>query len=382
MVTRRQRILRRLAALGLGLALVPPVAEIALRIHNPIPLRLRGRDIVLPVNTTVVGRNLDPARLDEEIVRRRNSFGFRGPEPPEDFGDALTLVAVGGSTTECGLLSEGKTWPDLLGDRLAERFRGTWLNNAGLDGHSTFGHIHLLDQLLLDLAPDYLLFLVGVNDVDRDDANKFDLRASPAGQGLWQKIVRHSELLSTILVVQRSLRAEDLGVGHIPELDLLRRPLGSDDPAAVARMERRQHEVCLPRYRERLDRLIEMARARSIEPILVTQPALYGEVTDPSTGIDIGPRMVDKWTAALRWRMLEWFNEVTREVGRERGVLVIDLARDLPKDTRFFYDWVHFGNRGAETVAEILAGALIPFLAERHPDRVIGAAPEIQSARD
>jgi hypothetical protein len=91
------------------------------------------------------------SRVDKEIVVIKNSLGFRGPEMPADFRDRLSVFTVGGSTTECSFLAEDKTWPRRLADRLGTRIPSLWLNNAGLDGHSTFGHIHLLRQILVPL---------------------------------------------------------------------------------------------------------------------------------------------------------------------------------------------------------------------------------------
>ena len=39
-----------------------------------------------------------------------------------------------------------------------------WLNNAGLDGHSTFGHEILLRSHIIKLKPDMIIFLTGIND--------------------------------------------------------------------------------------------------------------------------------------------------------------------------------------------------------------------------
>ena len=44
-----------------------------------------------------------------------------------------------------------------------------WLNNAGLDGHSTFGHIILFKDYIVKLKPKIILFLVGANDVGRNE---------------------------------------------------------------------------------------------------------------------------------------------------------------------------------------------------------------------
>jgi hypothetical protein len=59
-----------------------------------------------------------------------------------------------------------------------------------------------------------------------------------------------------------------------------------------------------------------------------------------------------------QWQVLDAYNEVTRRVGRELGVLVIDLARRLPKTSRYYYDYHHYTNAGAEAVAEVVAEEL------------------------
>src|ERR1700722_1272842 len=100
--------------------------ELALRIYDPFHFRIKGDKILLPINEreTIINR-INP-KLDPEIVNTRNSLGFRGPEAPKDSvpGDrqagvgarvkALTVITIGGSTTECHFLSDSLTWPYLL----------------------------------------------------------------------------------------------------------------------------------------------------------------------------------------------------------------------------------------------------------------------------
>jgi hypothetical protein len=57
-------------------------------------------------------------------------------------------------------------------------------------------------------------------------------------------------------------------------------------------------------------------------------------------------------------------------VGAAEGVLVVDLARELPKSSRLYYDFVHFADEGAREVAALTARALCPLLARRFPEHV------------
>jgi len=133
-----KRLAKNLPAMLFGLVLSAMIIEVVLRLYNPFEFRVRGDKIVLQKNITRVIVNQKIPKLDEKIIQRRNSLGFRSEEPPQglDFmsGKHLTIIAVGGSTTECLYLSDGKTWPDDLAMLLKERIDKGWVNNAGFDG--------------------------------------------------------------------------------------------------------------------------------------------------------------------------------------------------------------------------------------------------------
>ena len=92
-----------------------------LRIHNPIEYSVRGSDVILHTNKRVVLVNSKPVvgKTDAEVTISRNKLGLRGPEAPTDFTDYLTLVTVGGSTTEDRHLTNGTTWTDRMAAQLA-----------------------------------------------------------------------------------------------------------------------------------------------------------------------------------------------------------------------------------------------------------------------
>jgi hypothetical protein len=64
---------------------------------------------------------------------------------------------------------------------------------------------------------------------------------------------------------------------------------------------------------------------------------------------------------------MELYNDVTRQVGKDQGVLVIDLARKLPKSSLYYYDFEHYSNEGAERAAEIIGSHLSPYWAQKYP---------------
>ena len=103
------RVLIRGLLVVCGLLLATGVLEVVLRVHNPFETRVIGDKIVLLANRTYEYKNDLSEKLDEKITHTKNSLGFRGDEPPDDFNPALTVVTVGGSTTESIYISDGKT---------------------------------------------------------------------------------------------------------------------------------------------------------------------------------------------------------------------------------------------------------------------------------
>ena len=101
-----------------------------------------------------------------------------------------------------------------------------------------------------------------------------------------------------------------------------------------------------------------------MEPVFLTQPVLYGPGVDDLTGINLATlRVTPDLNGDAGWEVLELYNDVVRQRGREAGVLVIDLAREMPKNSAYYYDLMHYTNAGAALVADIVAAQLTPFLA-------------------
>ena len=114
---------KNLLVLLISFILVLGFCELILRIYNPLGFRIKGNKIILPINKQeIIHHEHGLGKLDRVVVHQRNSLGFRGPEPPADFSRYLTIVTVGGSTTECFDLAEDKTWPHDLGVNLQRNF--------------------------------------------------------------------------------------------------------------------------------------------------------------------------------------------------------------------------------------------------------------------
>ena len=364
-----KKVLKNLIALLIGCLGAVLLLEVILRFYNPLQSTVKGYRIVLTANKQYVTENRTIRKLDLTIVHTKNSLGFRGDEPPQEFSNYLTLVTIGGSTTECKYLSDGKTWTDILGQNLKKDFDRVWINNAGLDGHSTFGHTVLMEDYISKLKPKLALFLVGVNDVGRDDLGHFELQHikgridAQSIRGLVKSMSSYSETFALLLNLYRYHRALTTGLSH-QEVDLTKLEMA---PATASNFRESPGSYKnLKSYETRLVRLINLTRENKIDPVLITQPALYGGGIDDVTGIDLGRIKKDNTDGKASWDLLELYNEVTRRVGQKENVLVVDLARELPKSSWHFYDFLHFTNEGSTKVGDIVYSNLSHYLKRKY----------------
>lgn len=337
--------------------------EIFLRFYYPFPRSLKGDNWEMATNRTFTLHNDLNKRLDPVIINHRNSIGFRGEEPPVDIENKLSILTIGGSTTACSFLSDGKTWTDLLCEKLKRQHPEVWINNAGIDGHSSFGHLNFLYYYLADLSfkPKIALFLVGVNDIDRDDLTVVDsskFKSVPFTLAWFRKNSKTVNFLYDVkwllhpVHIYNDKQNWDFKVFKSINLE-----------KAYIDSALKKQDVLLQRFRERLDNIIVLCRQYNIQPVFITQPLVFGDGTvnggNPSIDFHV---FNDTENGMLFWKKLQLYNKVTMQVADANKVFCIDLATLMPKDTLYFYDMMHYTNEGAAKVADIIYNALMPCL--------------------
>lgn len=351
---RVNNIWKRLKTLALQAFITLVLLEIVLRIYNPVAGSIKGEKIILYPNYKVRMTNKYFPNIPSEWEVSTNSIGFRGPEPLSTENGTFKIIAVGGSTTFCINSRDQLTWPAQLQDKLLNDGQKVWVNNAGLQGHSTYGHTVLLRDHVLKRQPDAVLFLVGVNDMQ--------INLPEFGFNSFSKDVKFilykSEIVRVLLNLQRLYKSRKVkllekkgATFDIRESDSLHLTL--DEKIAL----RKEYTPDLDGYDERLSNLIRMCQASNIKPIVITQPLLFGDVVDPTTGIDLSNLKLQYsyMNSGLFVEMLELVNTRTREVSSRMHIDMIDLAKELPKDSKYYIDGMHFTPDGNELIADILA---------------------------
>lgn len=367
---------KNLSLLLLSLVLSFFLIEVTLYFYNPFGIRVRGEEIILPKNQSYMIQNHEIDQLPDRIHHTKNSLGFRGPEPPEDFRKPLTMITVGGSTTECFYLPDGEDWPALLKRDLSRYFRNLWVNNAGLDGHSSYGHLHLLEQYLVDLNPDVIVFFVGHNDMGLDAPKIYDRQIKDSLQlnlnrpkELVRSLVKKSEVLSLLLTAYKHYAYNTQGMQH-GSLDLDQAEKLEPNQFSSEKLLKKHREQFLPNYRERIRKLIGISQKHGIYPVFFTQPVLYGEGKDPVTGVNLERLEVGGIPGRHRWKILELYNKTTLEVAEKLGAGRVDMAHRMPKNSHYYYDRLHFTIKGARKFSEQASGPLCRLLRDKFPDYI------------
>jgi len=286
------------------------------------------------------------------VEYRRDRYGLRGAyEDPA----SIDVLTVGGSTTDQKYVGEGETWQDVLRDRFARDGRMVSVVNAGVDGHSTIGHLRSFDwwfPSIPGLAPHYVLFYVGINDVHVESQREYDRLAQPDTRTALDWIRERSGLYYMYRTLRGIWLAEQKQVGHrrvdFGTVTWVDAPLRRGH--ALRSADRRRA------YANRLKRLARLTRELGAEPVFVTQTLMSSrEVDGRLVGVEgVGSNGLD---ANI---ILGLFNATTLQVCREVRAICVDLARELrPEfDDADFYDFSHTTPRGAAKIGAYLYRSL------------------------
>jgi lysophospholipase L1-like esterase len=284
--------------------------------------------------------------------------GFIKPSRKHDRPD-LSLVFLGGSTTECMFMDEENRFPYQVGV-LLEQETGRRLNsyNAGLSGNNSLHALDLLLNKVIPLHPRVVVFMENINDLSTllYEKTYWSRNTTRAPLETLQKVKLVGKLLKEILIPNLNFAYRNLKKTVFPrEEDEFAQARGKKLVVDQARMNRE--------FAANLQVLIDTCRAWGITPVLMTQANRITDRPDPVVAAYIGQYGQDTGISYRDFKKLyDSFNETIREVGRKNGVLVIDLAREVPPTREYLYDMVHFNDAGSKLAAKIIAAQLKPLI--------------------
>ncbi len=375
---------RRKRAVGLaatGLLFLIAGIEIHLRrVQPPPPYTVAGtRSIRLKEHSPrqyarlPVPEELSPDR--ETVLLRTDKDGFIEPSAVHSDPD-LTVVFLGGSTTECKFLPEEKRIPFLAGRLLEERLN-LKINsyNAGVSGNHSLHSLNILINKILPLDPDIvilthnqndLVFLIYMGAYWADHPTR-SLIVTPREQTGPRKIFSAAGKLG-----RSAAKWLIPGIsGRLGRLRLQLAPPGQADEWAGFRERPEDFDLdsAAEEFGNNIQAFIDICRSRGIEPVLATQASRFKEAPDEDVRKALSP-LEKAGISYSRFREAHRrFNRVVREAADRNSVILVDLEVEIPQEAEFLYDPVHFSGPGAEAAAALVAGIVGDMVGERAPAR-------------
>lgn len=333
-----KKALKNIISFGFGLTIAVLLLELFLHFYNPINQRMSKGEIKLPVNMVYEIENKDIKSLPSNIKHSKNDIGFRGPSLSKR-GKKTSVICIGGSTTECFYLNDGQDWPAVLQSKLGKDF---WINNAGLDGHSTFGHFILLKNHVLELKPDYIIFLVGCNDIAASQINNYE-KEFIKDKKRW---LEYSSIFNTLSAMRRAKKARDFGVHH-QSINFVH-----SQRTDTSGSDQWQDSAMLDAYEARIKQLATLCINNGIKPIFCSQPSILSAKL--IRGTYVGNRAFQGESALHFMRKMHLFNKRVEKVCRYYHIDFIDLEKELEASPMHYYDNFHFTTKGSKEVAQII----------------------------
>jgi lysophospholipase L1-like esterase len=332
--------------------------SIKLREFNPL-----YRDVLVPEPDYI--RKSDSLEA-KKFAMRVDRQGFIMPSKVHDHPD-LTLAFLGGSTTECTYVEEENRFPYLTG-RLIEPQAGLKVNsyNAGRSGNNTLHCLNILLNKVVNLKPDIVVLMENINDLAILMYEKTYWNTNPSRSPIQERLPTFKtvgqDLRQTFYLV-RDLTIPNLS-RELKKISLFKRKPKADEFKDVRGQKITIDQDLLVReFSLNLQTFINICRARSIIPVLMTQASRLTDHPDPpikkimyqleiSQGITYGEFK----------RAFDRLNQTIRDVGAKNQVLVIDLAGEIPPVKENICDVAHFNDQGSRLVAARIAADLNPII--------------------
>ena len=294
--------------------------------------------------------------VEGEAHHTTNSLGMRGAELPPR-AEALRVLCMGGSTTACLFLDDTETWPRLVQDGLGAKGldgRPAWVADIGKSGYGSWHHVRFMEAVAIVDEIDYLIVLVGINDLmraleERQIYSPFD--AKP----LYERSAIFAVLHNVYQVrKQRRRHMIETASGETYKLrqqDRQRRAK-TDQLPDLSRG--------LAEYGENIATIIDRCKTQGVQPVFVTQAALYAEglplSLDRLLWLGSLPDGTSLATPALA-KGMAMFNKKLAEVCAAQGVDCVDTS-SMDATAKYFYDDCHLTDEGAAELARLIVATL------------------------
>ena len=277
----------------------------------------------------------------ENVLYERNNYGLR--DNCNNIKD-INILTIGGSTTDQKYVDLKYTFQSELGRLISKEVgKKICVSNAGIDGHSSFGHIlsfkHWL-PLIKDLNPKYILLYIGINDANFEKSiNSKDLNYS---SGDFKSFVKQLYIVQELLPLYRYLRDGISNEGfkyasHKPKKYFIKdykiKKISKETPLKA------QRNAII--FEKRLIEILKHIYALNSQPICVTQPHLFVKKQNLNyVGL---PNIINNYSGLDFDYSLNLINEIMKKYCNDG---YIEINKEDFKNLHF-YDGTHTTKEGS-----------------------------------
>jgi hypothetical protein len=260
----------------------------------------------------------------------------------------FSIMCLGGSTTEFKD-SAGKGWPERVEEILQRHFENENIKvyNEGRQWYTTLHSLINYEVNLRQYKPDVLIVMHTINDLLHNaDFCYFSYGSFREDYGHFYgpitKTIKHQGL-------------QNFFVEHF-------RYFWYHKPRRVIEQEIFPGEIPFERN---LHTLIDLAEKDLSTIVFMTQPSLYkNDITKDERAAlymlnyeAIGPDR--KWSYNSAFNGFERYHAIVRNIAKNRGIILIDLEKRIPKSLEYFSDDVHYKDQTFDLIAKEVAEELI-----------------------
>lgn len=286
-----------------------------------------------------------------------NSHGFRGPEfAATKPAGVFRVVCLGESSTFGYHNSDTETYPFLLQKLFDREDLRVEVINAGFPYYNSGSIVSLLNAEILQYQPDLITLYAGYNDT-----------SWPMHVGFLGRVALRTQSHSiTYLVMRNAIRRFAFRVEQRALEGLIPQKLRADEL-------RRDMELVADRYRRNVLSIIETARRRGIDIVLIKQPVTahgpnYETMSYERENEAVRSRFergeqlsyIDVWMLK-QYRLMEELEKIASA----ENVPLVDNVKIVDQDRRRLASWVHLTDEGNERLADALNQVIKPYVLQK-----------------
>jgi hypothetical protein len=326
---------------------------------------------------------------------KTNRYGFRGRDFPPGHSSEVIRIAFVGSSETISNHHYPFSYPEYFGHWLEEWLRANGyplhveIINAGREGIGTTDVAAVLDEEVLPLAPDYVIFYDGANQLAGSE--RFVRSTVPLQRPSFTGLSSGPWLLPDFFIAHSRLArvADDTYKRYVdPALDEWKRPVYQFNfPAGIDEhnptTESSDLPLGLPVFLQDLGVMADKTRAAGI-PFMISS-IVWLDGSELTARGDPNQAQIRVHLKSMFWplrspeirRLIDFSNLTRRKFADSKGIDYLEIADGYPRDPNLFTDAYHMNPEGLRLLAWISLQRFIPRLSQDLRDKKLGKARRV-----